>query len=889
MKKWLFLLLTLPACAQVQIGRNVKIGGGGSGGGVTSINGTPGDFTFTGPGVNCVTTTCTFSGSGSGIGSITWAIPSWLTASPTTISATGTQTFSPTTAQTSHKVIGTCGAATTFTPCSLVIADLPSIAFTNISGIATTAQIGTGTPAAGKYVDGAAGAWTTLPSGPTLQTNTVANTSQALLNFTTSTANSVGLTITPSNPSGGVEKFEVTGSSYTGNAATATALASTPTLCTTGQAPTGVLANGNATGCASISGGSPAWNSITNPTGNQSLSMVANTTLWTYGATTGSGDMVSITDTASNTGTGNLVHIHTAASSTEIPFQADANGCGFKLDATGAWVSVGSGCTDPSQMDLTYNTGHAPVPPSSTSVSWAPNTSGQYTVSETGAAYSRVCTAANGVCSGTTPVTTKGDLYTFSTVPARLPVGTDGFYLVADSTQTTGIKWAALTGGGNTTSTSLTSNIMPKANGANSIINSSVTDNGTTVTTSDTGGYTGPSFNLNGTTAGFMDFAQGSTSAAVAPCSTANSWCKQAPASLSSNFIETFQTPATGLTWMTLSGSAITDTTATSANLITLWTGTCSSSTFLRGDGACAAGGGGDTITSPNSTITVGGTSSATTLDVVGAAGKILAGATPALTFTPTLGTSGNAGTLSMFPASGNFTTTWGSGATASNTILGFPTAPISGDLVECITVTTTCTLTDTLLPLSSVAVASSALTANRVLIGGGGQNVSLLGSLGTTTTVLHGNAAGAPSFGAVVGADMTNNTVTATQLAAQYSKGSCMEVWGGSGTSFALTSGDDAISNNSCYNDSGVTRTITAVKCYSDNASNTTTVNPTFGASGTGTTILSGALTCGNSNAMSSTGTVSNASWTTGSGVNPAMAGTLTGTHIGMIVEYTF
>lgn len=39
--------------------------------------------------------------------------------------------------------------------------------------------------------------------------------------------------------------------STSGNAATTTALASVPTLCTTGQAPTGILANGNATGCAS--------------------------------------------------------------------------------------------------------------------------------------------------------------------------------------------------------------------------------------------------------------------------------------------------------------------------------------------------------------------------------------------------------------------------------------------------------------------------------------------------------------------------------------------------------------------------------------------------------------------------------------------------------------
>lgn len=118
---------------------------------------------------------------------------------------------------------------------------------------------------------------------------------------------------------------------------------------------------------------------------------------------------------------------------------------------------------------------------------------------------------------------------------------------------------------------------------------------------------------------------------------------------------------------------------------------------------------------------------------------------------------------------------------------------------------------------------------------------------------------------------------------------GSCTEAWGGSGSSFALTSGDDAVVNNTCYNDSGATRTITAVKCRSDNASNTTTVNPTFGSAGTGTTILSGALTCGNSYAYSSSGTVSNAAWTTGTGIRPVMAGTLTGTSISMIVEYTY
>jgi len=41
-----------------------------------------------------------------------------------------------------------------------------------------------------------------------------------------------------------------------------------------------------------------------------------------------------------------------------------------------------------------------------------------------------------------TPLTTKGDLFTFTTVDARLGVGTNGQILVADSAEATGLKWA---------------------------------------------------------------------------------------------------------------------------------------------------------------------------------------------------------------------------------------------------------------------------------------------------------------------------------------------------------------------------------------------------------------------------------------------------------------
>jgi len=176
----------------------------------------------------------------------------------------------------------------------------------------------------------------------------------------------------------------------------------------------------------------------------------------------------------------------------------------------------------------------------------------------------------------------------------------------------------------------------------------------------------------------------------------------------------------------------------------------------------------------------------------------------------------------------------------------------------------------------ASTWASSAALTANALMLGGGaGTAPTALGSLGTTSTVLHGNASGAPTFGAVaLGSDVSGTlplgsggtgltTFTAGDL-----------VYFSSGTSFTKlgigTAGQYLTVNSGATAPQWTTAASSGVSSI------------TFGSTGlTPSTATTGAVTVAGtlSPANGGTGVANNASATVTSSGNFAYTRTLTGT----------
>jgi hypothetical protein len=123
-----------------------------------------------------------------------------------------------------------------------------------------------------------------------------------------------------------------------------------------------------------------------------------------------------------------------------------------------------------------------------------------------------------------------------------------------------------------------------------------------------------------------------------------------------------------------------------------------------------------------------------------------------------TAGLSGAAGTYVMYPASGNFTTTLGTVASASNTVNFFASVPTNLHLFYCAVATTVCTLTDAgyaynAIPyadLSGVAPSFGSVTQYGIAYGSSATAISTTAAL-TANALIKAGSSAAPAASSLV------------------------------------------------------------------------------------------------------------------------------------------
>ena len=449
---------------------------------------------------------------------------------------------------------------------------------------ATTPNLGLYLPANGSYGWGNCytANWMTIDtwagshgggSGPTVQTNGTANTTQTILNFV-NPSSFAGLTFTFSNPTGGVETFSV-GGTLNNNGLTNSSItlgSTTISLGTSVSAATGFNADTantiNTSGTASQYWG---MNSGATAQGWQSFSQtypaagVANSTgtAWGTSYTVGTGD-------------NDLVQLNGSGA---LPAISGAN-----LTSLVQTLTAGS----PIVVTPTGTSWEVSCPTCGTS-------SGGTTVTVNGGSNLGTLNL-----NGTTPAAGSG--YTNATVQIS---GSNASVEVPNLTASQiNTLIQGLTGCN-------TATYVYTPQGADCVLQNVTTTDALTMNNSGSGAASGSTFNgsaavtLSYNSIGASPLA-GSTSLTTLGTITVGTWHGTTiPSAYGGTGVDNSATLTLGTSnqnWATLGTGIVKNTTATgalsnaaSADVYGLWTGTCSSSTYLRGDGACAAPG---TVTS---------------------------------------------------------------------------------------------------------------------------------------------------------------------------------------------------------------------------------------------------------------------------------------------------
>jgi len=176
-------------------------------------------------------------------------------------------------------------------------------------------------------------------------------------------------------------------------------------------------------------------------------------------------------------------------------------------------------------------------------------------------------------------------------------------------------------------------------------------------------------------------------------------------------------------------------------------------------------------------------------------------------------------------------------GLTASQTLtnktFGAGTAlgtPSSGTLTNCTGLPMTTGVTGTLPIANGGTNSNTALSGNTIMISNGSAIVQ--GAAGTTTTVLHGNAAGSPSYSQIVNADIANSTIDLTAKVT----GALPVANGGTGITSGTSGGIPYFSGGTTIASSGA---LAANQIVLGGGAGTTPA--TLGSLGTTTTVLHG------------------------------------------------